>query len=145
MKRGVFPKLPPGATGAARFVFGVFGFIFGGIGLTVLIFLWGTPFDEFGSPPLVFRIFGSFIAIGFVAFGGTMAFAALRGPSFMAPLVSSKDGADPPSGTPGKYRCPNCGAPLGEGADVSPMGDVKCPFCKSWFNIHSQNPAPPPT
>ena len=40
-----------------------------GIGLTVLGFLWLTPFNEFGSPPLFFRVFGSFIALAFVLTG----------------------------------------------------------------------------
>jgi len=49
-----------------------------GIGITVIAFLWGAPFGEFGSPPLFFRFFGSFIAPAFVMvgvgilFGGTM-------------------------------------------------------------------------
>jgi DNA-directed RNA polymerase subunit RPC12/RpoP len=34
------------------------------------------------------------------------------------------------------YHCPACGAPLAEGADVSPHGDAKCTHCGSWFNIH---------
>ncbi len=40
-----------------------------GIGMTVLIFLWSAPFGEFGSPPLFFRVFGSFIALAFVLTG----------------------------------------------------------------------------
>jgi hypothetical protein len=34
------------------------------------------------------------------------------------------------------YTCPACGARLGEAADVSPKGDVKCGYCRQWFNIH---------
>jgi DNA-directed RNA polymerase subunit RPC12/RpoP len=34
------------------------------------------------------------------------------------------------------YTCKNCGAILGEKADVSPSGDVKCQYCNKWFNIH---------
>ena len=47
-------------------------FVFGLIGVTVIVFLWSQPFGEFGSPPLFFRIFGSLIASVFilVGFGG---------------------------------------------------------------------------
>lgn len=68
-----------GGPNVGRFIGGVFGLVFAGIGLTVIIFLWGAPFGEFGSPPVIFRIFGSFIAIAFVAMGGGAAFAAITG------------------------------------------------------------------
>ena len=61
---------------AGKFLGGVFGLIFAGIGLTVIVFLWGALRDGFGSPPLFFRVFGTFIALAFVAFGGTMAVGA---------------------------------------------------------------------
>ena len=34
------------------------------------------------------------------------------------------------------YQCPACGARIQEGDEVSPKGDVKCPYCTGWFNIH---------
>ena len=37
------------------------------------------------------------------------------------------------------YKCEHCGAGLDEKADVSPSGDVKCTYCKKWFNILGQN------
>jgi hypothetical protein len=37
------------------------------------------------------------------------------------------------------YQCKNCGAALGEKADVSPSGDVKCTYCNKWFNIHKNS------
>ncbi len=126
------PNSQPPAAGPARFIGGVFGFAFAGIGLTVLIFLWTV--SGFGSPPLFFRIFGSFIAIIFVAVGGTVFLTALKGP----PLVSSS-ASSRPSGTPAQgagYTCPGCGARLDKDADVSPKGDVKCGYCRKWFNIH---------
>jgi hypothetical protein len=138
--------LPRVVPPAARLVAGVFGFVFGGIGLTVLIFLWAAPVDDFGSPPLVFRVFGSFIAIAFVAFGGAMLYGALSGRGMVARRTLANGAttfgqAPAPSGPAapaGGYQCPNCGAPLSDDADVSPMGDVKCAFCKTWFNIHQR-------
>ncbi len=130
------PNLP--GFGPARFIFGIFGFAFFGIGLTVLGFLWLTPFDRFDSPPIFFRIAGSFIAICFVGFGGTMAWSAISGkltpamPDVVALSNQSKGSA------PGSYICPHCGAPLQTRADVSPSGDVKCTFCNAWFNVHQR-------
>jgi hypothetical protein len=134
------PGLPANAPPAARFIGGVFGFVFAGIGLTVLAFLWGSSFDEFGSPPLFFRVFGSFIAVAFVAVGGGTLYSMLRGGRVApgAPLEPDAIQANAPVASAGGYQCPNCGAPLGAGADVSPSGDAKCSFCKSWFNIHRQ-------
>jgi len=50
---------------------------------------------------------------------------------------SAEQGTGVPEGAAG-YRCPNCGASIAEGADVSPSGDVKCDHCRRWFNIHRQ-------
>ena len=125
------PQLP--TSGAGRLIGAVFGFAFAGIGLTVLGFLWGT--HGFGEPPLFFKLFGSFIAIAFVAVGGTTFLAALKGP----PSLPENLGTPSPeaaSGTGSGYQCPACAARLSEGADVSPKGDVKCGYCKQWFNIH---------
>jgi len=139
-------NLPYGSgLGAARFVGAVAGFVFAAIGVTVIVFLWGTPFDDFHSPPLFFRIFGSLIAIVFVAVGGSIGVASLRGtgPGMIATPPATSPGAPEPhrSGGPGEnrpgaYQCPNCGAPLGASADVSPSGDAKCAFCGRWFNVH---------
>ena len=130
-----------------KFIGGAMGLIFSGIGLTVLIFLWGAPFDEFGSPPLFFRVFGSFIALAFVLVGGgTFLGILLSGnvsgnrPSAMSdsPEEGAADGAlSQPEGAL-QYRCPNCGAPLEGDLEVSPHGDAKCMFCKGWFNIHGK-------
>ena len=120
-----------------RMIFGVFGLVFLGIGLTVILWLWLSPFGEFGSPPLVFRIFGSFIAVAFVAMGGGIAYAALTG-KLRAPHQRERhdqftSGMDGDVG----FRCPNCGAGLGDDSEVSPHGDVMCQYCNSWFNIHA--------
>lgn len=140
-------EFAPHVPGVARFIGGAFGFAFAGIGLTVLGFLWGTPFDEFGSPPLVFRLFGSFIAVVFVVFGGGMLYSVVTGRGLMRgrPQGPAQAGAPPaPSAaSAGGYDCPNCGAPLGKGADVSPMGDVKCTFCNTWFNVHGRGGSNP--
>ena len=119
-------------SGPGRIIAAVFGFVFGGIGLTVLGSLWGER--GFGEPPLFFKLFGSFIAIAFVAVGGITLFAAIKGP----PALPENTGAasDATSHAGSGYQCPACAARLGEGADVSPKGDVKCDYCKQWFNIH---------
>ena len=125
-----------------------------GIGMTVLIFLWSAPFGAFHSPPLFFRVFGSFIALAFVMTGiGIFVGAGKIGdPRLMAEKLkemqkglagnqpergSSSDTAEASTSKVG-YDCPNCGASLGKEADVSPSGDVKCGYCERWFNIHSE-------
>jgi hypothetical protein len=128
----------PGA-GPARFVGAVVGFVFAGIGLTVLVFMWATPSDSFDAPPLFFRIFASFIAIAFVGVGGTIGVTSLRrGRGLSAPAGAIPNAAATATavGAAAGYKCPHCGAPLGERADVSPSGDVKCTFCGRWFNVH---------
>jgi hypothetical protein len=113
----------------------VAGFAFCGIGLTVLGFLWLSPFGNWDSPPLVFRIFGSFIAIVYVALGGGAGLSAVRGR--IASQITSFP-ASPTAAAPGSYHCSQCGAPLADQSSVSPMGDVKCSFCNAWFNIHQR-------
>ena len=127
----------------ATIVSRVVPFFFGCVGVTVLVFLWSQPFGGFGSPPLFFRVFGSFIAIMFclVGFGGAifggrmMNQVKARGRQLRRSrrdLEHERDVAPPKVG----YDCPNCGGGLGDDADVSPSGDVKCSYCDRWFNIH---------
>jgi hypothetical protein len=118
---------------ATRIVFGTFGFVFGGIGVAVLIFMWTA--DGWDAPPLFFRVVASFIALAFVAMGGTMFFTSLRGRTMLA-RISSRPADQGTAAPAAGYTCPHCGATLGKDADVSPLGDVKCPFCARWFNIH---------
>lgn len=139
---------PNNLPGLPRFIGGVFGLVFLGIGLTVIGFLWSAPFGAFHSPPLVFRVFGSFIALAFVAVGGGTAYAAIFGKPqqrFMQQVMAMrreqmKTGRDAASKPPtqGGYSCDSCGAPLDSSADVSPHGDVKCAHCDRWFNVHAQ-------
>jgi hypothetical protein len=129
---------------AGRVIMFVFGAVFFCVGLTVIGFLWTQPFGEFGSPPLFFRLVGSFIALAFVAMGGGTCWMAVasrhRGTSDFSVEIKDnreRDGAMPPAaGSQTSYVCPRCGAPLAENADVSPHGDVKCTYCDAWFNIH---------
>lgn len=122
-----------------------------GIGITVMAFLWLSPFGAFHSPPLFFRIFGSFIALGFILFGvgafkaaGMMNRLNLRKTAeqlqnLQQQTDNSSETQETPAATdaPGTgYECPSCGAALGGDADVSPSGDAKCRYCKRWFNIH---------
>lgn len=138
---------PTNVTGPARFIGAVFGLIFLGIGLTVIGFLWGAPFGQFGSPPLFFRVIGSFIALAFVAMGGGTAYAAMFGKPqkhlirHLAARRSDRNDSGSettPLPTPDGYACDSCGAALTANADVSPHGDVKCDHCGRWFNIHAR-------
>lgn len=120
-----------------------------GIGLTVLFFIWFGDMGPFGGAPLFFKVFASFVAMGFVL-TGAMFFA---GPSLLKgqhqnmldrvrdlAQAAGQEVGDSPSGADSapkvNYSCPNCGSDLGEKADVSPSGDAKCEYCKRWFNIH---------
>jgi hypothetical protein len=131
----------------SKFVSGAMGLIFVGIGLTTLVFLWGMPFGEFGSPPLFFRVFGSFIALSFVIMGGAAFIGMIKGVTATGNSPTSiYENEDPDDdqpddsrpNAPPAYTCPKCGAPLAEGAEVSPHGDVKCGYCSVWFNIHGK-------
>lgn len=132
------------ANAAGRFLTGVFGLVFGGVGVTVIAFLWGSPWNEFGSPPLIFRVVGSFIALAFVAFGGTAVFGAFSaaevfsGPRSLQNDANQSQGGEDGSALGLSYTCPHCSAPLSNKADVSPHGDVKCSFCNCWFNTHGR-------
>src|SRR4051794_1923454 len=132
----------PEPPGPFRFVGAVFGFVFGGIGVCFLFLMWGGDSD---FVPVAARIFGSLIAMAFVAFGGVMIFTSIKGSSMASielPDIADapRDGAAPPTvaSSVAGYVCPRCGAALGAKADVSPMGDVKCPFCGQWFNVHGK-------
>jgi hypothetical protein len=141
-----FPnKMPIDPMG--KFIGGGMGLVSAGIGVTVLIFLWGAPFGEFGSPPLFSRVFGSFIALGFVIFGVGMFLGITRGKKTLNSMIQSNSDEREQeeskseageSNTPPTYTCSHCGAPLAKGAEVSPHGDVKCSYCNAWFNIHGQ-------
>lgn len=130
---------------APRIIFGTFGFAFAGIGVSLLVFLWMAPFDAFGSPPLFFRVFGSLIAICFVAVGTTLFIGAIFGSTFPTPNAALQSLIERNARRNGmkqnppvlNYSCPNCGAQLGKDVQVSPLGDVNCQFCHQWFNVHA--------
>lgn len=140
------PGPPPGIS---RFIGGVFGLAFFGVGISVIGFLWSQPFGSFHSPPLFFRIVGSFIAMVFVAVGGGILYGSITGKGMasnrfrhvsriMRQAQQENEVADDqPMATEG-YSCESCGAPLDSDADVSPLGDVKCAHCDRWFNIHGK-------
>ena len=102
------------------------------IGVAVLVFLWGSS-DGFGSPPLFFKVFGSLIALAFMAMGFGVPFHFLRRGKEMERLGAH--GLHPQAAPPASLQCPNCGANVGK-AEVSPGGDVKCIYCHGWWNIH---------
>jgi hypothetical protein len=120
----------PPTTGADRFFSAVLGFVFGGIGFTLLVLLWTA--SGINAPSLALRIFVSFFALAFIAMGGLVFFGTLKG----QPPPSDTTPIPPPVTSRAGYVCPACGARLGTEADVSPRGDVKCGYCRKWFNIY---------
>lgn len=124
-------------TTGARFVGAIIGCVFAGIGILVLGFLWLQPFGGIHSPPFFFRIFGSFIAIPFIAIGSFAAYSSIKAKGILSKtnFEQSESVSTNPAGT---YTCPKCNAPLSDNIDVSPHGDVKCNYCNSWFNIHHE-------
>jgi len=109
--------------------------VFGAIGLVVIVSLWTA--EGFGEPSLFFKLVGSLIASVFVLVGvaGALGLQPKAPPG--GPIRGASRG-DRQGGRQGaaQLACTNCGAVLGEGADVSPSGDVKCTYCQRWFNIH---------
>jgi hypothetical protein len=122
------PKRPPLVM---MLVFGVFGCI----GLAMFVSIWAVSSNSFGAPPLPVRLVGSFIALAFIILGIGVPISAWK----RAREASDSDagsGRQESSSTPAAgYRCPHCGAGLGN-QEVSPSGDVKCAYCKVWWNIH---------
>jgi hypothetical protein len=133
----------------------VIGIVPLGIGLTVLTFAWSQSFDGgFGNIPIFFRLFVSFIALFFILIGGGIVFAGSKGGQSAlinqaldlqqqlqeglkarGMTLPGEQTQGPPMTSEG-YVCPSCNAPIGNNADVSPHGDVKCGHCGRWFNVH---------
>lgn len=132
---------------AARFIGTAFGLIFAGVGVVVIGSLWFAE-DGFGSPPLIVRLIGSFIALGFIVMGGTVAASSFLAGNVLEKVqhtmreanqhIAARAAPDSSTAPPRGYTCPHCGGGLGEKADVSPMGDTKCGFCGRWFNVHGR-------
>ncbi|MEW4489878.1 hypothetical protein AB1L42_17475 [Thalassoglobus sp. JC818] len=119
-----------------------------GIGLSVLVFVWTQPFNGFGDIPLFFRVFASFVAIGFILQGAALLSGQLTDPKKIKemlhrihpdfPKQSASDDQGPQDNTELGYSCSSCGASLSPKAEVSPHGDVKCDHCGKWFNIYNR-------
>lgn len=107
--------------------------IFGFIGIAVIVFLWSAD-NGFHSPPLFFRIFGSLIALGFVAMGFGVPLTLLRRAKDLDKQPGAR-GHRPLASPAAHLHCPACGANVGQ-AEVSPGGDVKCGYCHGWWNVH---------
>ncbi len=119
-----------------------------GAGLAVLGFVWSQPFGGFGGIPVFIRLFFSFVALAFVLTGVGLLSGKATDPRRLASRLRQLQESLPPEAFPQgrgvashttgplNFACPSCGAPLAEGADVSPHGDVKCSHCDRWFNVH---------
>jgi len=108
----------------------IFMSMFGFIGLALLIFVWSGDRD---FPPLIFKVVASFIAIAFMAMGFGAPITMLKVRSDLSSPSAPEVPTEPPVTG---YKCPNCGAGLGQ-QEVSPSGDVKCSYCHKWWNIHA--------
>jgi len=122
---------------AGRIFIGFFMSIFGMIGITVLVSLWAAPFGDFGSPPLIFRLVGSFIALAFIAFGVFGVYGAIAGKAPTPDTSTRAPGGSGDATANDQLACPKCGASVGADTEISPSGDVKCPYCSSWFNVRA--------
>jgi hypothetical protein len=131
-----------------RTIFGFMGLFPICIGLVFLCIIWVLPLSDFGPLGTLFKVFASLVAFGFLGVGSILALVALfaRPATPNAPPLAQEykpptiDEEPPTPAVPvsPNYTCPQCGAVLSR-AEVSPLGDVKCNFCGSWFNIY--NPA----
>lgn len=135
-------KRPPTRLDGAGIVILLFTAMFGVIGVVLLVFLW-SPADAFPRPPILFRLVGSCIAGMFMLMGFGIPLSALarlrKGESAFPPrpaTAGTSAGTDPAAPPAKGYQCPNCGATLGTGQEVSPSGDAKCTYCHRWWNIH---------
>ena len=108
-----------------------------GVGLSTLAFAWSNSFGGGFGVPIFFRLFFSFVALGFVLIGASILFAGSRfGRQSMVDRVldlqqQMEDGMRargmtvPGDAADGPSVCPNCGAPIRE---TSP-GVTSCPHC----------------
>lgn len=113
--------------------------------------LYGMVFSVFFIGIAVFITGGSVLCLPFVIPGvlvfGASAYGfvqAIRGRPNELESVSTcirrptaTDVAHRPEAghPPERLSCPRCAAPLRDDVEISPSGDVKCPFCRSWFNV----------
>jgi hypothetical protein len=137
-KRQTDGKIPTGIKAAGLVFLIPMAVVPIGVGLTLLGFLW-LGSDGSGSPPLVFKIFGSFIALGFLGFGAIPLIGAVFGGAFASGRQETlRDKCPGDQATAAKnFACPRCSAPVADIAEVSSTGDVLCSFCHGWFNIRA--------
>lgn len=48
----------------------------------------------------------------------------------------SPDSRAVPDREPGDYACSHCGAGLDTDNEISPSGDFKCRYCRTWNNVN---------
>jgi hypothetical protein len=137
------------------------GCLITGVSLAFLCFVWGGAFVfAEHSPGFFFYLFWTTITLPFIYLGFLLLSAGSTSNSPKSVLPAPDDTSDenegprpirrrraaapPPPKEPVKepvrgpvnYQCPSCSARIGEGTDVSPLGDCKCEHCGNWFNIH---------
>lgn len=105
----------------------------------------GLPDSSLSGAPAFFKLMGSLVAFGFIIGSAVMLRviwsrklkvgpAAMHGSISPAPAEgnSSQQGLD--------LQCDHCGAGLEVSTEISPSGDVKCSYCKRWFNVRRARP-----
>jgi hypothetical protein len=123
-------KTSPAAAFLVDFVLGAF---FCSLGVTML----KTPWHGI---PWVLRLGGGLIGFACLAVGLIMVFGSL-----VRQILQNRDARDAraqiteDASLNSGYACPNCGATLANGAEVSPLGDAKCGYCQQWFNVFGRD------
>lgn len=135
-------------TGILGRIFGFFfGLAFAGFGASFI----GIAFTQMGGAPFFFRIPFVLVPLVFVVIGCSLMYAVIMNKNPMQSRVNhlvsqmkeqqaQKKSNQYDSINLYAYECNNCGATLGDDADVSPQGDVKCAYCRQWFNINESKP-----
>ncbi len=115
----------------------VFMLPFVAVPLFMMAMLWGE--SGFGGPPLFMKLAGTCICLAVMSGGLFGMYSIVTGKANRFKLnrqTGSFNHGPTAHRERGDYSCPHCGAAISTEAEISPSGDVKCPYCKSWFNVN---------
>lgn len=118
---------------------------FGGLWTILAIAITSAAPNEFPFivAKFVFPLFGVLFIIAALTGGAAIQRLGRKSPFNSAgPRIDDRQALDQSDG--GRHfepkpinACPSCGAPVKDGGDVSPSGDIRCPHCSRWYNIHA--------